>query len=151
MTCLVVGDSIAVGVATAMPECQVRARSGITSIGYLQSLAIPLAADLVVISLGANDWHLSTFANLCALRQSLTARRVVWLLPNIQRPGVRDAIQRVAAMHGDRTVDTAPYAGPDRVHPGGPGYAAIAGLARRPTEFHPLNQSTNAEARATTD
>jgi lysophospholipase L1-like esterase len=131
MTCLVIGDSIAVGVATAMPECQARVRSGITSTRYLESLATHLTADLVVVSLGANDWRLSTFANLRALRQALAAGRVVWLLPNVQRPGVRDAIRRVAALHGDRLVDTAAYAGADHVHPTGQGYRAIAGLARQ--------------------
>jgi lysophospholipase L1-like esterase len=145
MSCLLAGDSIAVGLATAMPECQMRARSGITSTRYLQSLAIPLAAQLVVISLGANDWHLATFDNLCALRRLLTASRIVWLLPNIQRPGVRDAILRVAAMHGDSIVDTVPFVGTDHVHPDGRGYAAIAGLARSHAEFDQSNQSYTAK------
>ena len=151
MTCLVAGDSIAVGVASAMPECQSRARSGITSTNYLRSLASPVTTDLVVVSLGANDWHLATFDNLSALRSMLTAGRIVWLLPNIQRQGVRDAIRRVAAMHDDPVVDTAPYVGPDRVHPTGQGYAAIADLARRAVGFRQSDQSYDAKTRTGKD
>jgi lysophospholipase L1-like esterase len=130
MTCFVMGDSIAVGVSQALPACHARAKSGITSSRYVAAMATNVTADLVVISLGANDWHLPTYENLSALRRSVSAARVLWLLPNIHRPGVRDSILRVAAAHGDRVIDTAPYAGADHIHPTGSGYRAIAARVR---------------------
>ncbi len=131
MNCMVMGDSIAVGIAWAMPDCRRQVKSAITSTPYLQTFAVKLNADLVVISLGANDWHLGTYDNLRRLRAGITARRVVWLLPNIRRPGVRDAIERVSEEHGDRWIDTTPYAGGgDHVHPTMGGYRTIAARAR---------------------
>jgi lysophospholipase L1-like esterase len=85
-----------------------------------------VGGDLAVISLGANDWHLDTYENLRRLRRSITARRVFWLMPNIKRLGVRDAIQRIANETGDQLIDTAPLAGADHVHPTMAGYRKIA-------------------------
>jgi lysophospholipase L1-like esterase len=132
MICHVIGDSIAVGTAAAMPECHAQARSGITSTRFVRDYAGPLGGDLVVISLGANDVGLPTLDNLRRLRAAISAHSVVWLLPHIQRAGVRDSIVAVAAEHGDRLVDTAPYAGRDRLHPTGAGYRHIADEVRDP-------------------
>jgi hypothetical protein len=129
MNCVVMGDSIAVRLSAAMPSCHVDARSGITSTDFVGRMVTQVAADLVVISLGANDWHLPTYENLLILRHSVVAGRVVWLLPNIRRSGVRDSILRVAIAHGDRVIDTAPYAGIDHVHPTLEGCRAIAAAA----------------------
>lgn len=57
LDCLILGDSIAVGVGQARPACTTSARVGITSGAFLQALypAAPKSASDVVISLGVND------------------------------------------------------------------------------------------------
>lgn len=130
MSCFVIGDSLAVGTAIAMPECHAYVRTGVSSGRYLRSLPVRLGGDMVVISLGVNDWGHGTYCNLQYIRAGVSAARVVWLLPNAAA-GVRGAIARVAAEHGDRIVDTAPFAPPLHLHPSGRGYRAIADLARR--------------------
>lgn len=132
MSCFVIGDSLAVGTAVAMPECQAFVRTGVSSGRYLRSLLVRLGADMVVISLGVNDWGHGTYGNLQRIRATVSATTVVWLLPNAAAT-VRDAIARVATEHRDRIVDTAPLAPPHRLHPSGRGYRAIADLARRRT------------------
>jgi hypothetical protein len=55
LECLVLGDSIAVGLGQARPECAVVAVSGITSERYVLTLHARPRARTVVISLGVND------------------------------------------------------------------------------------------------
>ena len=131
MICTVIGDSIAAGIAWAMPECHAQVKPGITSTRYLQNFPLDIGGDLAVISLGANDWHLGTYQNLHRIRAGITAARVVWLLPNIQRAGVRDAIQHIRSEFGDGIIDTAPIAGHDTVHPTMSGYRLIANETRQ--------------------
>ena len=63
--------------------------------------------------------------NLRQLRADVNSDRVVWMLPGLN-PRVRAVISAVAAEHGDRVVDSKPYAGADRLHPNGQGYARLA-------------------------
>ncbi len=128
LPCVLIGDSIAVGVGQAWPECETIAQVGITSVRYLTTLLPPgrLDADLAVISLGVNDdATVETMDNLRQVRARMAARRVVWLLPGL-KDHVRDIIRTVAAEHGDRTLDTRPQVGRDRLHPTGAGYETIA-------------------------
>ena len=53
--CLIMGDSIAVGVGQARPECSTIAEVGINSARYLQTLHGARHAQTVIISLGVND------------------------------------------------------------------------------------------------
>jgi hypothetical protein len=130
--CLVMGDSIAVGVGQQLPECRTEARVGISSTAVVQALRGDRAAEKVVISLGANDGASGqTLGNLQDLRRTVSARVVYWLLP-ASSAQARSAIHAVAARYGDRVIDTAPYAGPDRLHPTGTGYRALAALTRAP-------------------
>ena len=128
VACAAIGDSIAVGVGQARPECVTTARVGITSTSYINSL-LPLAetnAQTTIISLGVNDdLSVDTIGNLRAVRRQVTSRTVYWLLPNLKEP-VREAIQAVAAEHGDRLIDTRPYVGRDHLHPTGTGYQQLA-------------------------
>lgn len=125
MSCLVIGDSIAVGVGAAMPECVTEARVGITSAAYLRQFRSEPTGTMV-ISLGANDGAGTDDApTLRRLRAQVRAARVIWVLP--ARPAsARTAIATVSAEYGDRLVDSAPWAGPDGMHPGAAGYLAIA-------------------------
>jgi lysophospholipase L1-like esterase len=126
VACMVLGDSLAVGVSRARPECQVVAVSGITSARFLQTWVGPGSARDVVISLGANDGDsIDTLANLRRLRAAVRARTVYWLLPG-HSAQARAAIRSVAALFRDRLIDTAPLAGPDGLHPTRAGYAELA-------------------------
>ena len=128
IACAAIGDSIAVGVGQARPECATTARVGITSISYINSL-LPLAetsAETTIISLGVNDdSSVDTLNNLRMVRRQLTSRTVYWLLPGL-KDEVRADIQTVAAEHGDRLIDTRPWVGRDHLHPNGAGYQQIA-------------------------
>ena len=128
IACAAIGDSIAVGVGQARPECATTARVGITSTSYINSL-LPLAetgAETTIISLGVNDdSSVDTLSNLRAVRRQLTSRTVYWLLPGLKEE-VRADIQTVAAEHGDRLIDTRPWVGRDHLHPNGAGYQQIA-------------------------
>jgi lysophospholipase L1-like esterase len=121
------GDSIALGVGAQLPACQTVAKVGIGSPSFAAAHTVQVSGDLVVISLGSNDGRSDTSASLEVVRSRITAYRVVWILPAV---GARDAVRRVAALHGDRTLDVLPLVGRDGVHPGGSGYRD---LARRAT------------------
>ena len=152
LDCLILGDSIAVGVGQARPACTVAARVGIGSGAYLRTMfpAVQKTADTAVISLGVNDSAgPDTLDNLRRLRVALQVRQVTWLLPGLKED-VRRAIQVVAAEHRDRLVDTRPQVGADHLHPTAAGYRLIAAsavgdatasggavVARLPVVFHP--------------
>ena len=128
LDCLILGDSIALGVGQARSGCQTVARTGITSGAWLQAYlpATPVSAGHVVISLGVNDDpSMDTAGNLRRLRGALRAASVTWLLPGL-KPDVRRFVTEVARQFGDRVVDTAGEAGPDRLHPSRDGYRTIA-------------------------
>jgi lysophospholipase L1-like esterase len=124
--CLVLGDSIAVGVGRARPECAVVAASGITSERFVQTLHARPWARTVIVSLGVNDGDgVPTIDNLRLLRRAIAADTVYWLLAG-SNPRARDAARVVARQYRDRLIDVAPLAGPDHVHPDRTGYAVLA-------------------------
>ena len=129
LDCLILGDSIAVGISKARPARTTTARGGIGSAAFLQTMfpASPKAASRVVISLGVNDdASAATLANLRRLRGGVVSNQVTWLLPGLKET-VRQHIRTVAEEHGDRLVDTISQVGPDHLHPGRDGYSRIAG------------------------
>lgn len=130
--CLVIGDSLAVGVGQFLTECRTEARVGITSRQFVHELLSPQDADKVVISLGVNDGPSPlTAANLQRVRETVRGRAVYWLLPP-NHAYARAAIRSVAARFGDRLIDCAPEAGPDGLHPTGAGYRALGARIRAP-------------------
>jgi lysophospholipase L1-like esterase len=130
--CLVIGDSIAVGVGQTLPECRTEARVGITSQQFIHELLSPQQADKVVISLGVNDGPSAyTIPNLKRVRETVHGRTVFWLLP-AHHDYARAAIRSVATQFGDRLIDCTPEAGPDGLHPTGAGYRTLGALIRAP-------------------
>lgn len=124
--CLVIGDSIAVGVGQYLPECRTEARVGITSQQFIATLLSPQEAGRVVISLGVNDGVAATTPrNLRTVRETVRGASVFWLLP-AHHEYARVAIRRIAAEFGDRLIDSAPQVGPDGLHPTGAGYRTLA-------------------------
>ena len=131
LDCMIVGDSIAVGVAMARPECVSHARSGWNSWqwnkDYLaKSVAQPVRT--VIISLGANDHKgIKTEQELRKMREAVQGQRVFWIDPGKDRkPIPHDAIVKIAQEYGD-TILSRPkdHMSADGVHPTGRGYRIL--------------------------
>lgn len=113
--CLVLGDSIAVGVAQHLPECQVIAKVGLTSSQVLASVKA-VSNDVTIISVGSNDpRNPELLRNIRALRAKINAKYVIWLLP--YDGGASDAVSYVAGSNRDYMINLNNFASGDGVHP----------------------------------
>lgn len=134
--CLIIGDSIAVGVSMVRKQCVSYVKSGINSVNwnrdYLQT-AIKNQYETIIISLGANDTrNLPTEVELRKMRASIQGKRVFWISPGKERkPVAQAAIDKIAAEYGD-TVLARPkeHMSPDGVHPTMTGYRILAEQAK---------------------
>ena len=133
--CLIVGDSIAVGIATARPECVAYAKGGINSYQWFnQNISkIPLHAKTVIISLGSNDHKgVKSQRELETIRELTKADRVFWVLPagnhpnsNVKIEDIQLMVKQVAAQYGD-TVLPITRLQKDGIHPSWAGYKELA-------------------------
>jgi lysophospholipase L1-like esterase len=126
LECLIVGDSIAVGTATARPECVAYAKGGINSYQWVNTNIgkMPLVAKTVIISLGSNDHkYVKTESELRSIRELTKADRVYWILPAI-KPDIQEIVKKVAAENGD-TVLPITRLQKDGVHPSWAGYKQL--------------------------
>lgn len=130
MDCLVLGDSIAVGVSQFRTECVSISKSGITSSNWIKYNINRPAFDMIdyrsaVISLGANDnAYVETEASLAELRATLKAEVVFWIMPN-NNQHAQKVILKLAARNGDRIVYIKSIA-KDGIHPTTEGYKWLA-------------------------
>lgn len=133
LECLIVGDSIAVGVSQVRPECQAIAKSGINSSDWNKKHLHKLKpTKTLVISLGANDLGINTEGHVRSLRTNAQADRVFWLLPSQRlKPRQVEAVKIVAAEFGD-TVIPRPESNisADGVHPTYKGYKILGDQTR---------------------
>lgn len=133
LECLIIGDSIAVGVSQVRPECQSIAKSGINSSNWNRLHLNKLQPTrTLIISLGANDLGVDTEANLRRLRAAALADRVFWLLPSQRlKPEQYRAVKFIAIENGD-TVIPRPERdiSADGVHPTYQGYRVLGDLTR---------------------
>ena len=128
LDCLIVGDSIGVGVANVRKECVAYVKGGINSHQWLNKNIqnTPLVAKHVIISLGSNDHKgVKTESELRAIRELTKADRVYWVLPSSKFPTQRDAIWKIANEHHDTILKTERMQ-TDNVHPSWAGYKEIA-------------------------
>jgi lysophospholipase L1-like esterase len=131
LECLIMGDSLAVGVGQVRAECVTRAKSGINSYDYVNRHIFYTKGDTqaknVIISLGSNDTEkINTFEELDTLRQLVQADRVYWILPNIKETK-RNAVWAVARKYNDHIIDARGVdRSPDAVHPTHNGYKELA-------------------------
>ena len=129
--CLVMGDSLAVGVGQIRQECTTRAKSGINSHDYVNRHLWHTngnnQAKTIIISLGSNDTkNINTFEELDTLRQLVKADRVYWIVPAIKEDK-RKAVWAVANKYHDHVIETRNHElSPDKVHPTYKGYTSIA-------------------------
>ena len=101
LDCLIIGDSIAVGIGQHLSQCKTYANVGITSGGWAgKFLAQGLDAKHTIISLGSNDGlGLSTSYYLKQIRENLSGR-VYWVLPaNSER--IEGMVRDLAKKYGD--------------------------------------------------
>jgi lysophospholipase L1-like esterase len=128
--CLILGDSIAVGVATYRPECQVIAKVGITSKAWVnKNITKELSADTVIISLGSNDYKkINTLKELFTIRQVVAAKRVYWIVPAI-KPEIQEMVDIVADKFEDKVIHIKKVSS-DGVHPTSTEYKRMAGVTK---------------------
>jgi lysophospholipase L1-like esterase len=124
--CLILGDSIAVGVSQHRPECAVHAKVGINSRDWVnKNITKDLSADTVIISLGSNDYKsINTLKELFTIRNVVSAKRVYWIVPAI-KPDIQEMVDIVADKFEDRVIRIKGVA-PDKVHPTSTEYKRLA-------------------------
>ena len=124
--CLLIGDSIAVGIAKHRPECQVIAKVGINSKNWVnKNITKELSAETVIISLGSNDHKkINTLKELFVIREVITARHVYWIIP-ASNPDIQEMVEIVADKFEDKILRI-PEVSKDKVHPTTNGYKSLA-------------------------
>jgi len=134
LECLIVGDSIALGVAQHKPECSIYAKGGINSWQWnRQYRDAHLNTKVVLISLGSNDHSgVKTLQELERLRERITAARVYWVLPhgnlkasNIPISTIQMWVKKIAEKYSDIVLPIT-YPSSDGIHPSTRGYKHLA-------------------------
>lgn len=129
MTCAILGDSIAVGIAAQnFNQCEVRARVGINSVDFANSIrSVQFYQDQVLISLGSNDYSsLNTHQALTDIRSRISANsRVTWLL-SANNTHANHIAKQIAQSRGDRYIEVRDHVSVDRVHPTQTGYHRLS-------------------------
>ena len=113
--CLIIGDSIAVGIGSVTPQCQTIAKVGINSKNFVVSHEHIPSSKTTVISLGSNDGNADFSKYLNTLRNKITGK-VVWILSN-NNAKARTIALNIARQHGDGIVYLSSFASADGVHP----------------------------------
>jgi len=128
--CLILGDSIAVGLHQQIPQCESLSKGGWNTAQWNRDyLKYNLTANTVIISLGSNDHkHIRTQEELELLRNKVQAGRVFWILPAI-KPEIQRIVKVIAALHGDTVVPIARLQ-PDNIHPSWAGYKDLARVVK---------------------
>ena len=128
LECLILGDSIGVGVSQFRKECAAYVQGGITSKGFIQKYGVDFAqSKTVIISLGANDYTIDSLPHIKHLRSKIKADRVFWLLPRQDRvPSAVLAVELVAKEFNDTIVPRPKDVSPDGIHPTAKGYRELA-------------------------
>ena len=130
LDCLILGDSIAVGVSKYRPECQVIAKVGINSRDWVnKNITKDLSADTVIISLGSNDYKkINTLRELFTIRSIVTAKRVYWIVPAI-KPDIQEMVDIVADKFEDKIIYINKVSS-DGVHPTSTEYKRMAEVTK---------------------
>jgi len=129
--CLILGDSIAVGIGQHRPDCAVIAKVGITSQNWLKNYnnhpTFNKPYKVVAISLGSNDFRASqTAESLYDIRSKIKADMVVWILPSYSlKPVQRVLIKELANEFRDKILEIEKMSY-DGIHPSAIGYKELA-------------------------
>jgi hypothetical protein len=120
-SCLVVGDSVGVGIGRALGSCVVSARVGLSSAAAARR--VPRGKGWVIASIGSNDFpsrispaqRAASQAHVLAALSHMAAVAGDRLILIIPANGARAVVAGWTAAHGARTLTFAP--GPDGIHP----------------------------------
>lgn len=127
LDCLIIGDSISVGVSQIRKECTSISKSGINSTDWKRKhLATIPSSNNTIISLGSNDWDKKTSSNLLEIRKKISGK-VYWILPSpTRKPQERQAVLEIASEFHDIVIDRPKQMSPDGIHPTYNGYKELA-------------------------
>jgi hypothetical protein len=130
LECLILGDSIAVGIGMNRPDCITIAKVGITSPNWLRSYqnhpTFNQPYKVVAISLGSNDYRNTTAESLYDIRSKVKADMVVWIMPSVSlKPVQRAIIKEIANEFHDKTIELSQMS-QDGIHPTPLGYKETA-------------------------
>jgi lysophospholipase L1-like esterase len=134
LDCLILGDSIAVGVHQQRPECVSYAHGGWNSWQWNKKYQnTPLKSKTVIISLGSNDHqYVKTMSELKRLRERVTADRVFWILPagnlkasNVDIKNIQQMVQLIAQEYHDVVLPITRLQ-TDGIHPSWAGYKELS-------------------------
>lgn len=130
LECLILGDSIGVGVSFFKKECVSYVKSGINSTNFVKTYTdINKKTKTAIISLGTNDTDaVNTLESLTKLRESIQAEKVVWIMPSKTiKPKQNLVVRRIANQYKDSTLEISDMdLSKDKIHPTGNGYKSIA-------------------------
>lgn len=135
LECLIIGDSIAVGVAQQRTECVSYSTGGLNTWQWNKKYSDKvLASPVVIISLGTNDHKgVKTLGELTAMRNRVTAQQVYWIMPPCNdkfcKPEVNEWVKQIANSRGDKIISTSRLQA-DAIHPSWAGYKELANQTR---------------------
>lgn len=141
LECMIVGDSIAVGVSAYRQECVAYAKGGINTTQFNKIYVDKiLEAKTVIISLGSNDHqYVPTNYELLKVRGRISADKVFWILPqgnlkesNVPIERVQEMVRKIANTMNDGVITFTPA--PDGIHPTTKEYKRIAQEAQQPKD-----------------
>ena len=134
---VVVGDTIAQGIGSAIPKAVVVAGAGLDSASVATQVMANTNklkdADLAIVSAGTYDVKNdnmslndpdATGANLRAIKTALKAKKIVWIRP--YNAGASYVVSQIANINGDKTIDLKLYPTADKKVPGSYGDIALA-------------------------
>jgi hypothetical protein len=122
LECLIIGDSIAVGVGSVSPQCETIAKIGINSKNFVVSYKYIPSAKTTIISLGSNDGNTDFSKYLKSLRNGISGK-VIWIL-SANNEKARVITLNIARQNGDSVVYLSKFKSHDGIHP--KSYSALA-------------------------
>lgn len=134
--CMIIGDSIAVGVSMQRTECTSYAKVGWNSWQWNKDFLAKATTnqyETIIISLGANDHRgVKTEYELRKMRESIKGKRVFWIDPGEDRkPIPHQAMLKIAKEYSDTILlRPANHMSGDGIHPTGKGYKILAGQTK---------------------
>ena len=134
LECLILGDSIAVGIGMNRPDCVTVAKVGITSNKWLETYrdhpTINRPFKVAVISLGSNDYRGIMTEGLYDVRAKIKADMVIWIMPSVSlKPIQRAVIKEIANEFRDKILEITKMSY-DGIHPTPIGYKELADKTR---------------------
>lgn len=112
--CVLVGDSIAVGIAP-YTKCEIQAKIG-RSAASAYANSWQLNASTTIISLGSNDINDPNLESILQkLRKDVTSEVVIWVVP--YNPKVAQIVLKIAKANRDSYINLQAFPTADGVHP----------------------------------